>query len=286
MADDVLTEEELNKEADKDTAKLEKLTASVEEKITLTFITAIFAKNYFQSLRAARIESKRLISELQSESNKWADKTIPKAYDRAIISADGLIKKIGGKIKPQDAALHSLAKEIMADTIKERLNGQFFGVGRKVDDIYKRLAMQHIQDVASGKKAWQAGARSYLDDLLKNGVTGFKDSRGRAWNLKTYTENVIRTGVMETHLQATANRLTESGHDLIIISSHSKPCPKCKEWENKTLSLTGATKGYPTLEEAKRGGLFHNNCRHAFSASIDIDAEIAAYEKEHGEIKV
>lgn len=278
MAEEILTEEELNEQADKDTAKLEKLTASVEEKITLSFIAAIFAKNYLQSLRQARVESRRLIIELQTESAKWADKTIPKAYDRAIISADGLIKNIGGKVKPQDKALHNLAKEILTGSIKDRLDSQFFSVGRKVDDIYKRLAMQHIQDVASGKKAWQAGARNYLNDLLKNGVTGFKDSRGVAWDMKRYTETVIRTGVMETHLQATANRLTENGHDLIIISSHSHPCPKCLKWENRTLSLTGNTKGYPTLDEAKADGLFHPSCRHAFSASIDIDAEIAASE--------
>lgn len=276
MDDELLTEEELNEQTDKETAKLEKLTAKIEERISQTFIATIFASNYMAALRSARLESRRLIDGLQSEAKKWTDKAIPSTYDRAVSNVEAMIRMAGGIIKPLDKNLHNIAKEIMVDSIADRLNSQFFGVGRKVDDIYKKLAVRHIQDVASGKKAWKAGTKGYLDDLLKNGVTGFTDRGGHVWNLKTYTETVIRTGVMETHLNATANRLIESGHDLIKISSHSKPCDKCKKWEKKTLSLTGKTKGYPTLEEAKNDGLFHPRCRHTFSISIDIDAEIAA----------
>jgi len=71
---------------------------------------------------------------------------------------------------------------------------------------------------------------------------------------------VARTTTMEAHLQGTANRLAEQGHDLIKVSTHRGACPLCEPWQGKILSITGKTKGYPTLEEAKADGLFHPNC--------------------------
>jgi hypothetical protein len=78
---------------------------------------------------------------------------------------------------------------------------------------------------------------------------------------------------MEAHLQGTANRLVEQGHDLVKISTHIGACPLCEPWQGKVLSITGKTKGYPTLEEAKAAGLFHPNCRHAYGLYIDLDKE-------------
>lgn len=88
---------------------------------------------------------------------------------------------------------------------------------------------------------------------------------------------------MEAHLQGTANRLTEYGHDLVIVSYHPGACPLCVPWENKVLSITGKAEGYPTLDEAKAAGLFHPNCRHAYGLHIDLDKEIELLEEELGE---
>ena len=49
---------------------------------------------------------------------------------------------------------------------------------------------------------------------------------------------------------------------------------RSEPWQGKVLSITGKTKGYPTLEEAKAAGLFHPNCRHAYGLHIDLDKEI------------
>jgi hypothetical protein len=85
---------------------------------------------------------------------------------------------------------------------------------------------------------------------------------------------VARTTTAEAHLQGTANRLVEQGHDLIKVSTHRGACPLCEPWQGKILSITGKTEGYPTLEEAKAAGLFHPNCRHAYGLYIDLDKEI------------
>jgi hypothetical protein len=78
---------------------------------------------------------------------------------------------------------------------------------------------------------------------------------------------VARTTTMEAHLQGTANRLVEQGHDLVKVSTHRGACELCQPWQGKILSITGKTEGYPTLEEAKAAGLFHPNC---FSKDTEV----------------
>jgi len=105
------------------------------------------------------------------------------------------------------------------------------------------------------------------------------------WNMRTYTEMVARTTTMEAHLQGTANRLVEQGHDLVKVSTHRGACPLCEPWQGEILSITGKTKGYPTLEEAKAAGLFHPNCRHAYGLYIDLEKEIEDLSAKEGTVK-
>lgn len=77
-----------------------------------------------------------------------------------------------------------------------------------------------------------------------------------------------------------SQRIISQGHDLVRISTHNTDCPLCKPWEGKILSLTGKTKGYPTLEQARVAGLFHEGCRHAMGLYIDLDNEIKDLEQE------
>ena len=47
----------------------------------------------------------------------------------------------------------------------------------------------------------------------------------------------------------------------------------CKPWNGRIVSLTGATTDYPTMTQAEADGLFHPNCRHAFSLYIPESQE-------------
>ena len=60
----------------------------------------------------------------------------------------------------------------------------------------------------------------------------------------------------------------EHGEDLIQVSAHNSQCPYCSAWEGKILSLTGTTKGYPTVGDAMMDGLFHEGCRHSTALYI------------------
>lgn len=85
---------------------------------------------------------------------------------------------------------------------------------------------------------------------------------------------------LEEHLLRTTKRALEHGYDLVKVSSHHNPCPKCKPWQGKILSITGRTHRYATLQQAINAGLFHEGCRHAIGIHIDLKKEIELLEAE------
>lgn len=152
---------------------------------------------------------------------------------------------------------------------KERFDETAVTIGRRADDIYRTLALENVRGSVTGYKTWEQAAKGFREQLAEQGVTGFKDARGRQWNMRTYSEMVARTATMEAHLEGTKNRLWEHGYDLVIISRHPGACELCLPWEGEVLSLTGKTPGYPTMKEAEEAGLFHPNCRHTFSLYVE-----------------
>ena len=92
--------------------------------------------------------------------------------------------------------------------------------GRQVNDIYRELALENVRGTVVGYDTWKQTAKRYREQLAERGVTGFKDRSGRMWRMTTYSEMVARTTIQEAHTQGTLNRLSEQGHDLIIVSRH------------------------------------------------------------------
>jgi hypothetical protein len=102
-----------------------------------------------------------------------------------------------------------------------------------------------------------------LDELASHGITGFTDKAGRNWDLATYTEMATRTAVSNAWDDMQAAAAIRSGLDLVETGTHSTEgsCPLCVPWLGMTLSLSGTTGGYPTVDEAKAAGWRHPNCR-------------------------
>jgi hypothetical protein len=106
-------------------------------------------------------------------------------------------------------------------------------------------------------------AQAMLDDLAEHGITGFTDKTGRKWDLASYVEMATRTAVSNAWDDMQAGAAIRSGLDLVETGTHSTEgsCPLCIPWLGRTLSLTGATEGYATVDEAKAAGWRHPNCR-------------------------
>lgn len=186
-------------------------------------------------------------------------------------------------VKAGFGGIHQQAAQVLADNTFQRLQDVVQVIGRQAEGIYRDLALESVRGAVVGYDTWKQAANRYREQLADRGVTGFKDKAGRMWNMRRYTEMVARTTTQEAHTQGTLNRLSEQGHDLIIVSRHRGACPLCAPWEGKVLSITGKTRGYPTFQEAKTAGLMHPNCRHIVSLYIDLDKEIEELEGEERE---
>ena len=104
----------------------------------------------------------------------------------------------------------------------------------------------------------------------------FVDSGGHAWNTETYFQMNVRTNTMRIYNDCLADNVARAtGSDLMRISTGgSDPNCECAAWEGCIVSLTGKTDGFPTYEDARKGGCFHPNCVHTLEP-VDETADAA-----------
>ena len=266
--------------SDAEINRLVKFYEQVEREILDRLNRALLRGNQTEYLEQMKKNIEVILQQLREGNKTWCTEAIPRVYTEGLKNADAMLKDAGVTLKAAFGAIHQQAAQVLAENAFQRFEDVVQVIGRQVNDIYRELALENVRGTVVGYDTWKQTARRFREQLAERGVTGFKDRSGRMWNMRTYTEMVARTTTMQAHLEGTANRLVEQGHDLIKVSTHRGACPLCEPWQGKILSITGKTKGYPTLEEAKAAKLFHPNCRHAYSLHIDLDKEIEELERE------
>lgn len=113
--------------------------------------------------------------------------------------------------------------------------------------------------------------------LADQGVTTFVDRAGRTWRASTYMEMAARTALQRVQEDAKLDRLRAAGHDLVVVQGGRDRCPRCRPWNGRVLSITGAHQGAvtvtsrfgeqvtvdvaATVAEARAAGFGHPNCR-------------------------
>jgi hypothetical protein len=264
--------------SDAEIERLVKFYEQAEREILDRINRALLRGNQTEYLAAMKKNVEAILQQLREGSRTWCTEAIPRVYSQGLYSADAMLKDAGAIVKAGFGAIHQQAAQVLAENAFQRFEDVAQVIGRQVNDIYRELALENVRGTVVGYDTWKQTARRFREQLAERGVTGFKDRSGKMWNMRTYTEMVARTTTAEAHLQGTANRLVEQGHDLIKVSTHRGACELCQPWQGKILSITGKTEGYPTLEEAKAAGLFHPRCRHAYGLYIDLDKEIEELE--------
>ena len=126
------------------------------------------------------------------------------------------------------------------------------------------------------KKRWQSLMKRLEQDFKRKDIftVPYYNKAGdvvRHVRASTYTEMLARTLTANTYREGAQDSiLKQFGEfgDLVEILGRSKvDCSECKQYEGQILSLTGKTKGYTTIDEAKANGLFHPNCIHSFAVT-------------------
>lgn len=149
---------------------------------------------------------------------------------------------------------------------------------RELSAVYREAVGAAAAEVVAGAVTRRAAAQHVLDQLARDGVKGFVDRSGRRWALTSYAEMAVRTGVGQAAVDGHVAVLQQAGLDLVQVSDVPRECPLCRPFEGKVLSLGGVSgrivvpsptdgssrtvRVTATLDEARRRGFQHPNCRH------------------------
>ncbi|MFI9824424.1 phage minor capsid protein [Streptomyces sp. NPDC052013] len=161
------------------------------------------------------------------------------------------------------------------------------GILRGVEDVYRNVLAQAAATPLIGVETRRQATQNAVARFTQRGVTSFVDRSGRNWSMTTYAEMATRTAVGRAAVEAHADQLSAAGIELVMVSESPHECPKCRPWEGKILALDGpdgsrtvevqhATEDgltvrvdiAGTLDEARRAGLQHPNCRHTTRAYL------------------
>ncbi len=264
-----MREQDITKLSDAEAKRLARFYEQAEREIVEQINHALLRGNQTKYLKAMLQNVNAILEQLRAGSRTWCEQVIPRMYVASLEYADAMMDVAGApKMAAGFGAIHQQAALVVAEAAYKRFDETAVTIGRRVDDIYRTLALENVRGSVTGYKTWEQVARGFREELAQQGVTGFKDKGGRHWNMRTYSEMVARTTTMEALHEGTKNRLLEHGYDLVIVSRHPGACELCVPWEGQVLSLTGRTPGYPTMDEAEEAGLFHPNCKHTFSLYV------------------
>ena len=237
--------------------RLIKLYSRAEKDILDEVTKALLKGNSTRQLNAMLRNVKKIKKDLLAGARDWSTQAIQEAYDAGMKST-GLPGGAGFN------AVHQQAMQVLSENTYGRFEIVDQVIGRRVNDVYRSIALENVTGQVVGYQTWQQTAKRIRADMAERGITGFVDAAGKRWNMETYAEMIARTVPRAAMIEGTKNRLLEHGYDLaqVVGGSSSRTCDKCMRWVGRTVSLTGKTSGYPTLADALGDGLFHPNCTH------------------------
>lgn len=172
---------------------------------------------------------------------------------------------------------------------------------QNTQDSVKAIVRDQVRKVAQYHSMKNTNYKDQQKDLLKElskeglservskeGFVGIEDARGRKWDLKTYSNMVIKTKVNDAFTQGIMHESEETGFDLAVISHHGAK-DACRKWEGMVISLHGKTKGYITYKQARATNeIWHPNCEHTLHPIRNLDQlhpdDIAIHKKQMSEI--
>lgn len=153
---------------------------------------------------------------------------------------------------------------------RSRIAGQTAGMKRSVKTLLRNEAARVFRRAAVEGVTRQKAYKALKTGMLERSLDfKFVDKSGRQWDAGKYFEMLARTIIANTLRETYINTLVNEGQDLVKVSS-SGAKDACRRWEGRVLSITGATEGHVTIEEAKATGeIFHPRCVHRVVAYCD-----------------
>ncbi|WP_158852822.1 phage minor capsid protein [Saccharothrix deserti] len=237
------------------------------------------------AVREVRLAVERMLTQLRAEVDTSAAEAVLAAWQAGSGAALAQLADLGALDEPQLVALRDVipgmdAAALLAADLTSRLDALYLRVLRWGQDAYQVAVAAAAPAQLLGTGTTRSAQRAAWDRLVADGVTGFVDRSGRAWNLASYVEMATRTATARAWNEGHLARLDELGVELVTISNTTDGCALCSVWQGRILARTGSAgertvenelTGKPmtvdvagTVDEARAAGLMHPNCRHTF----------------------
>ncbi|MFF4751821.1 phage minor capsid protein [Streptomyces sp. NPDC001270] len=245
-----------------------------------------WAERKLAAVQALRRSAQAVVDELGKAVTLDVFGSVAEAYNtghRAAVAELGALSDAARRLV-DDVTPNAQAVDRLAEETVNLLTDRHRSILRAVDDGYRAVVAEVTATPLLGTGTRRQATQDAMARFADRGIRSFTDRAGRRWQLTSYAEMAVRTSVGRAASEAHARTLTDAGVDLVIVSDAPRECPLCRPWERKVLSLTGngartlqvehATEDgrmvrvdvAGSLDEARRAGLQHPNCRHGVSA--------------------
>lgn len=203
---------------------------------------------------------------------------------RAAVAELGLLgpekRAMVDEITPQAQAVDRIAAETV-----DVVTSVHRSILRTTVDRYRAVVSEVAAEPLLGTATRRQATQRAMAKWAGEGIGSFTDRSGRRWQLTSYAEMAVRTGVGRAAVESHMHTLRAADVQLVIVSDSPRECDLCRPYERQVLSLDG-TSGRHTvqvehatrdgeyvdvevmdsLDGARRAGLQHPNCRHSVSA--------------------
>lgn len=186
--------------------------------------------------------------------------------------------------------------DALMSLIKEENGGSMAATFTKAMSRTSVTALRNAVVAAFQEQAISGGTMAELNRSIRdrwNAIVGndknfrFVDRSGRPWETGRYIQMNVRTNSMRLYnKQIVDSFVRATGSDLVRVSDDGRTvesCGACDKWAGRILSVSGKTKGFPTIKHVEDEGVFHPNCIHTLEAVVegwddDIEEQKAEYE--------
>ena len=204
------------------------------------------------------VASLKRVQEILTRMTTEADEYVPKMIESYFYTAEQIASAAGGYSNAmsltvaQTSIVEQLVNNLLADiddaaqtAFKSAEN--YLNVGRKEDDLFRKLALELTANKEAGVASRQTVQYMMAAELNAKGVTAFVDKAGREWSLESYCSMATRTTGRQAQVAAA---LTADDWDLWEIVKIGSTCPLCSAYEGRVYSKSGTDPDYPPLAMA------------------------------------